>query len=67
MTGERVAGTLRGWLGGSAGQTVVYGLLALLAVIAVWAFWHRRRRNDLDQCETGAGQPKILPPGAGFR
>ena len=42
MTGERVVGTLRAWLGGSAGQTVAYGLLAVLAIVAVWAFWRRR-------------------------
>ena len=39
--GERLAGTLRAWLGGPMGRPVILGLLALLAVLSAWALWRR--------------------------
>lgn len=42
MTGERISGTLRGWLGGSGGQMAIYGLLTVFVAVAIWAVRHRR-------------------------
>lgn len=55
LTGERVSGTLRGWVSGTEGQTVIYGLLALLAALSVWALWRRLTS------ERGAGHSGSKP------
>jgi cytochrome c biogenesis protein CcdA len=41
MGGELVSGTLRAWLGGTVGQSIVFGLSALLAITAVWILVRR--------------------------
>ncbi len=47
--GERLSGALRSWLGGTIGQTAIYGLLTALVAVFAWVVWRRIASTLLDR------------------
>ncbi len=41
VIGERLSGALRGWLDGTIGRTVIFGLLIVLGCLMAWVIWRR--------------------------
>ncbi len=39
VIGERLSAALRGWLDGTAGRTVIFGLLIVLGCLMAWVIW----------------------------
>lgn len=49
VVGERLSSALRGWLDGTAGRTVIFGLLIVLGCLMAWVIWRRTPARAPDQ------------------
>ncbi len=47
--GERLSGALRGWLDGTVGRTVIFGLLIVLGCLMAWVIWRRTSAKAPDR------------------
>jgi cytochrome c biogenesis protein CcdA len=47
--GERLSGALRGWLDGTAGRTVIFGLLIVLGCLMARVIWRRTSAKATDR------------------
>ncbi len=49
VIGERLSGALRGWLDGTVGRTVIFGLLIVLGCLVAWVIWRQTSAKAPDR------------------